>query len=175
MAVMVKPGVAAADTVKLCVTGVAAEYALLPACDARMVQVPGVTIVAAAPETVHTLEVREAKLTGRPELAEAVSATDAPTDCAGMGLKAMVWDCWALKRTELSELDDPEFVFPAASAAQPGCTDATTVPDPLIPLTLTFQAVPLFGAILLTEAVAGAAVPLKAMQELVKPLTGSLN
>jgi len=44
-----------------------------------MVQVPEVSIVAVVPETVQTLDVVEAKLTGKLELAEAESVSGVPT------------------------------------------------------------------------------------------------
>ena len=67
-----------AVTVKLCVTGVAALYTLLPGCEATIVQVPAASKVAVLPETVQTLLVEELKLTLRPELAVAVNATVVP-------------------------------------------------------------------------------------------------
>lgn len=44
-----------------------------------MVQVPTARNVAVVPETVQTEVVSEAKLTGRPELADATSMCDPPT------------------------------------------------------------------------------------------------
>ena len=55
-------------TMKPCVTGVAAAYALLPVWLARIVQVPPAINIAVEPDTVHTPGVIEEKLTGRPEL-----------------------------------------------------------------------------------------------------------
>jgi hypothetical protein len=47
-------------TVKLCETGVAGAYVLLPVCEAVMVQVPAAAKLAVLPETVQTLVVDEA-------------------------------------------------------------------------------------------------------------------
>jgi hypothetical protein len=71
------------STVKLRETGAAAAQMLLPACEAWMVQVPAATklvmkTVAGEPFTVQTPVVSEAKLTARPELAEAESVSSAP-------------------------------------------------------------------------------------------------
>ena len=56
-------------TVKLWVTGVAAEKLALPAWLAVMEQIPAALIVTIFPATVHTAGVPLAKLTGRPEVA----------------------------------------------------------------------------------------------------------
>ena len=80
-------------TVKLCETGVAAAYALLPACVAWMVQEPAATNVAVVPLTVQTLAVVDAKDTIKPELAVADSARGVPTVCAPGLLNVIVWDC----------------------------------------------------------------------------------
>jgi hypothetical protein len=63
----------------------------LPACVARTVQVPAVTMVTVDPETVHTEAVCELKVTGRPELdwALRVSGPSLRKHRAG-GLKARV-------------------------------------------------------------------------------------
>ena len=50
----------------------------LPGCDARIVQVPAVTIVTSVPETVHTAGVSDAKATARPLLAVAEIAMGSP-------------------------------------------------------------------------------------------------
>src|SRR5258708_749637 len=63
----------ALDTVKLRVTGVAAAQFVLPAWVAWMLQVPAVTSVMEFPDTVHTVGVVEARLTGKPELAVALT------------------------------------------------------------------------------------------------------
>ena len=47
---------------------------VLPACVAWMVQVPKLTRVTVAPDTVHTVVVSEPKLAGKPEVAVALSA-----------------------------------------------------------------------------------------------------
>lgn len=80
----------AAFTAKLCVTGVAAAYLSLPACVAIIVQVPGSMKVAAASLTVQMSGVSEAKLTGSPELAVAVSVSVAPTVWPGMASNVIV-------------------------------------------------------------------------------------
>jgi hypothetical protein len=77
-------------TAKLCETGVAAVYCALPGCVAWMMQVPAVTSVAVAPDTVHTEGVNEVKTTARPELAEAVRLAVCPAVPDGIGLKVVV-------------------------------------------------------------------------------------
>src|SRR4051812_48691564 len=59
-----------------------------------MVQVPVVTNVAVIPETVQTAVVSEAKLTGKLELADALSVSGVPSTWVGIGLKVIVWVCW---------------------------------------------------------------------------------
>ena len=49
----------------------------MPACDARIVQVPALTRVTVDPLTVHTGVVSDAKLTGRPEDAVALMVNGA--------------------------------------------------------------------------------------------------
>jgi hypothetical protein len=66
------------STVKLCETGVAAEYVASPACEATIVHVPGPSSEAVAPDTAQTEGVIAAKLTGSPELAVAVRLSCAP-------------------------------------------------------------------------------------------------
>ncbi len=83
----------AAFTVKLCVTGVAAEYVVLPACEAVMLQVPGATNVTALPDTVQTPVVVEAKLTVKPEVAVAESVSGVPTVCAAIAPNVIVCAC----------------------------------------------------------------------------------
>ena len=58
-----------------------------------MVQVPTEISVTVEPETVQTEKVVDLKLTGRPELAVAVSAigTDVLIACAGIARKVIVW------------------------------------------------------------------------------------
>jgi hypothetical protein len=63
----------AASTVKLLVTGAAAAYVLLPACEAVIEQVPTAMNVAVVPLTVQVCGVSDAKATGSPELAVAMS------------------------------------------------------------------------------------------------------
>ena len=69
----------AAVTVKLRETGVAAAQVPLPAWEAWIVQVPAVRNEAVVPLTVQTLVVCEAKLTAKPEVAVADSASGVPT------------------------------------------------------------------------------------------------
>jgi hypothetical protein len=81
-----------AFTAKLWETGAAALYEPLPAWVAWMVQVPVAISEAVVPETEQTAGVVEAKLTGRPEVAVAESATVPPTDWAAIAPKVMVCD-----------------------------------------------------------------------------------
>ena len=81
-----------AFTLKLCVTGAAAAYCELPACEAWIVHVPAASSVALVPETEQMVGVLEAKLTASPEVEDAVRLSDPPTLCAGMAPKVMVWD-----------------------------------------------------------------------------------
>ena len=62
------------ETVNDWVTGVAQEYVALPGWLAVMKQVPVATSVTVAPETVQTGLVYDVNVTGRPELAVALSA-----------------------------------------------------------------------------------------------------
>jgi hypothetical protein len=55
------------------------------------VQVPALTSVAVVPETVQTAGVCEAKLTGKPELADALRLSGVPSTWVGIGLNVMVW------------------------------------------------------------------------------------
>ena len=55
-----------------------------------MVQVPVPLKVAVEPETVQTEAVREAKLTVRPELADALRASGVPCTWLAIGLKVIV-------------------------------------------------------------------------------------
>ena len=72
--------------------GAAAKLAF-PACEAAMVQVPEFTRVTVFPVTVHTLRVRELKLTGRPELAVALIANgEVPSVLVLRVTKVMVWE-----------------------------------------------------------------------------------
>ena len=63
----------------------------MPACDAVIVQLPAAMNEAVALETVQILLVVEAKLTIRPELAVAESASGVPTVWAPGLANAMVW------------------------------------------------------------------------------------
>lgn len=62
----------------------------MPACEAVMVQLPKAIKEAMLPETVQTLAGEDAKLTGKPELAEALSVSVVPAVWFGMGLNVMV-------------------------------------------------------------------------------------
>ena len=88
LAVMVKA--APCDTVKLCVTEVAAAYCELPACEACIEQVPAARMVAVVPDTLQIVGVAEPKLTVSPELAFALKATVAPITCAEIALNVIV-------------------------------------------------------------------------------------
>jgi hypothetical protein len=55
-----------------------------------MVQVPLAINEAVVPDTVHTLEVDEAKATVKPELAVALNAAVVPAVCAAIAGKLMV-------------------------------------------------------------------------------------
>jgi hypothetical protein len=95
--------IGAAFTVKLCETGVAAAYVLLPACDALIEHVPAPTKLAVAPATVHTLVAVEAKPTVSPELAEAESVSGVPTVCAPGLAKVIVCAIGAAFTVKLCE------------------------------------------------------------------------
>lgn len=73
-----------------CVTFAAAAKALLPACEATMVQVPAVTNETVVPDTVHTLAVDEAKPTVKPELAVALNVAVVPAVGLAIAGKLMV-------------------------------------------------------------------------------------
>ncbi len=79
-------------TLKLCVTGAAAAYCELPACEAWIEHMPAASVVVVAPETEQMVGVFEAKLTASPELEDAVRLSDPPTVCAGMAPNVIVWD-----------------------------------------------------------------------------------
>jgi hypothetical protein len=79
-------------TVKLWLTGVAAPQLPLPSCVAWIVHVPAPTSVTVTPDTVHTAEVVEAKLTANPELAVALTANGAvPNTWPDKPPKLIVW------------------------------------------------------------------------------------
>ena len=79
---------------KVCETGVATAYWLLPACVAWMVHVPTASSVAVLPETEQTERVVEAKLTGSPEEAFALMLNGtAPQVWSGRAAKVMVCVC----------------------------------------------------------------------------------
>jgi hypothetical protein len=81
---------AVASTVKLRETGVAAAQVSLPACEAWIVHVPGVTKVAVVPLVVQTPVVSEANVTVKPELAVADSGRGVPTVCVAGALNVIV-------------------------------------------------------------------------------------
>lgn len=62
----------------------------LPACEAWIVQVPGWASVAVVPEIVQIAGVSEVKLTGRTEVAIAVSVNGVPCNWLAGSLKVMV-------------------------------------------------------------------------------------
>lgn len=77
-------------TAKLCAAAIGA-YELLPACEAKTMQVPCVSIDSVLPETEQTEEVVEENVTGRLELAVAERDCCVPTYCVPvMGVKLMV-------------------------------------------------------------------------------------
>ena len=55
-------------------------------------QVPAARKLAVVPETVHTLDVVDAKLTARPEVAVALSASVVPGFWVAIAPKLIVWD-----------------------------------------------------------------------------------
>src|ERR1022692_4720938 len=79
----------------LCEAGVTTAYFGVPACEAWTMQVPAIISVTVVPETEHTAGVEEAKLTGRPEVALALSVTDPPATCAAIVSNVMVCCCGA--------------------------------------------------------------------------------
>src|SRR5271157_1206333 len=94
---------AALLTVKVCETGVAAAYVLLPACVAWIVQAPAAMNVAVVPLTVQMLVVVEAKATVGPELAVAESVSGFPTVCVPGLAKVMVCAIGAALTVKLCE------------------------------------------------------------------------
>jgi hypothetical protein len=83
-------------TVNVCDTGgAAANVALSPGCVAVMVQVPALTNAAVHVDpdcaTVQTEVVPEAKLTAKPEVADAVNVSGVPTTCVPGFANVMVW------------------------------------------------------------------------------------
>src|ERR1700675_2178156 len=69
-------------TIMISVTSGAALKKALPAWSAAMVQVPTWTPVTTPPETVQNVGESEVRITGRPELAKAVSVPVVPTTTA---------------------------------------------------------------------------------------------
>ena len=64
----------------------------LPGCVAWIVQVPVVSSVTVLPLTVQTADVSDAKLTGKPDDAVALTLNGASlTSLSGSGLKVIVW------------------------------------------------------------------------------------
>lgn len=74
---------------KVSSTGVAAAYSPLPACVTSMVHWPTATTVRMFPDMVHTGFVREAILTGKPELAMAMMVSG-PTPSISTDMSASV-------------------------------------------------------------------------------------
>ncbi len=105
---------------------------VLPAWEAVIVHVPVVTNVAVEPETVQTDIVVEAKLTPKPELAEAVSVRGVPTFWVAIGPKVMV----CVKRTG----NVCETGVAAANVVLPSC-EAVMVQLP--PVAVSVAVVPL--------------------------------
>ncbi len=68
-------------------------YAAFPACEALTVQVPTATSLTVLPETVQTRLLAEERLTGRPELAAALTVYLFPTlaERGGNEEKRIVW------------------------------------------------------------------------------------
>lgn len=84
-------GVPCAATVKACPTSGAALKVLLPACEARIMQVPAFNNVTVLPLTVHTSALKVLKLTFKPD--DAVAKTvmgDSLRIRLGNGSKVMV-------------------------------------------------------------------------------------
>jgi hypothetical protein len=97
-------------TMKLRVTGIAAEKFVFPVWLAVIEQVPGATSVTVAPETVHTLRVGEAKLTERPEPAVALTANGAiPNKTLLRGAKVIVCGSWLMTKPATDETTPPGF------------------------------------------------------------------
>src|SRR4029077_5567142 len=88
-----------------------------------MVQVPTATSVTLAPETVQTAIEAEAKLTGRPEDALALSVNGAvPIGRSGSGANAMVWSAGCTTVAWIEAEDSAKLLSPLY--------DATTVCGP---------------------------------------------
>jgi hypothetical protein len=84
----------AAITVTFFETEAAGAYVALPDCEAWMVQVPACSSVAVLPETLQRVGMSDVKLTGRPEVAVAVSVRIVPCRSElGSALKVMVCVC----------------------------------------------------------------------------------
>lgn len=64
----------------------------LPACEARIMQVPAATIVTVEPATVHTAGVSELNDTANPEVADAETVNGAaPNSLFASAPKVIVW------------------------------------------------------------------------------------
>jgi hypothetical protein len=104
----------ALDTVKLRVTSVAAAQFVLPAWVAWMLQVPAVTRVTEFPETVHTVGVVEARLTGKPELAVALTVNGTVVKVRfEIVPKVIVWVPCVTVKLRLTGAAAAQFVLPA--------------------------------------------------------------
>ncbi len=76
---------------------------LLPACVAVMVQMPEPPMCTVLPETVQVLGVEDAKLTGRFELAVALTwKSGAPTALSANAPKVIVWFAFAMTSVPLA-------------------------------------------------------------------------
>ena len=64
-----------------------------------MLHVPAATRVAVVPDTVQTKGVEDAKLTGRPDVADAVSGNVVFTVCDGIEAKAIACPCRSVPQT----------------------------------------------------------------------------
>ena len=69
-----------------------------------MVHVPEASMVAVVPETVHTAVEIELNVTGKPELAEAISAIDEPTAWTGILAKVMTCACAFTENVSVTDL-----------------------------------------------------------------------
>jgi hypothetical protein len=81
----------AAVTPKVSVTCAAGLKLALPPCWAAIIQVPTATPVTVLPEIVQAPVDKLLKLTGKPEVAVALTVPVPPTTTLGAGPKAMLW------------------------------------------------------------------------------------
>jgi hypothetical protein len=106
---------------------------VFPACVAWIVQTPTATSVTVAPDTVHTDEVVEAKLTANPEPAVAVTVNGvAPNTWSDSPPKLMLWLPGVTVKPWLTGVAPPQFVLPPCVAwivHVPTATSVTVAPD----------------------------------------------